>query len=235
MKAHVRLSWILVLASCGSSGGGTHVDAFMGNVPPMITLTGTANQQSTSGTTPLAGVTLAAYRVTDDNTVVATATSGADGKYTMTVTTNSQPLDGYVKATKTGFVDTYLYPPQVLIADFSGADANMLDTTTFGLLRGFGGGTAGKGMIAMEVEDAASNPVMGATVMTSPASAAYKYSDSNGLPTSTSGTATDGQAFAFDAPPTGEITLTAAKSGVTFKSHKLKARADVFTTTLVTE
>jgi hypothetical protein len=201
----------------------------------MITVTGSVMAQSVSGSTPLPGVTLAVYRVSNDSAVIAMATSDAQGHYAITVPTNNQPVDGYVKATMTGYVDTYVYPPIALIADYSGNDANLLDTTTYGLLRSFGGGTAGKGVIALAIQDASGQGVAGATLSTTPASAVYKYSDASGNPTGTSGTMADGQAFAFDAPPTGELTITAMKTGVTFKSHKLKARADVFTTTLVTE
>jgi hypothetical protein len=75
----------------------------------------------------------------------------------------------------------------------------------------------------------------GATVSANPAAAKYAYIDANGLPDSTTGTAADGVAFMVDVAPTGTITVSATKSGVTFKSHALKARADVLTTTLITE
>jgi hypothetical protein len=38
----------------------------------------------------------------------------------------------------------------------------------------------------------------------------------------------------FDVP-SGDVTVTATKTGATFKSHSLKARADQFTTTIITE
>jgi hypothetical protein len=44
----------------------------------------------------------------------------------------------------------------------------------------------------------------------------------------------DGTAYMFNAPP-GPIVVTAAKSGVTFKAHTMKAWAGALTTTVITE
>jgi hypothetical protein len=55
----------------------------------------------------------------------------------------------------------------------------------------------------------------------------------NGFPSSSAtATAGDGVAFMFSVP-TGEVTITATKSGMTFKSHVVKAWPDAFTSTAI--
>jgi hypothetical protein len=200
-------------------------------LPTTVKVTGTAIQAQAG--TPLAGVTLSAYRSSDDS-LLATTTSDAAGMYSLTITTTGQGLDGYVKASNTGYVDTYFYPAGPLVADLAMADVNMLDTAMYGLLRSIVGGSGGKGLIALEVRDASETPVAGVTVSSTPASGGYRYSDASGLPLGTAGTIADGRAFMFDVPA-GDVSIAATKTGATFKSHILKARADQFTTTIVTE
>jgi hypothetical protein len=107
----------------------------------------------------------------------------------------------------------------------------MLSSSTFGLLVQFAGGSSGKGVITMIVVDSSGQPVQGATASTSPSST-VKYSDGSGYPTATSGTNTNGIAFMVNVPP-GDVSVSASKSGMTFKSHTLNARADKFTTTAI--
>jgi hypothetical protein len=146
--------------------------------------------------------------------------------------TGGTSLDVFIKATKSGYVDTYAYPAAPLSADYTLGDANMLTTGTFNLLVQFGGGHAGKGVITMFVADANDMPVEGATATTDPASGVYKYSDASGFPTSTTATAADGLSFILDVPP-GNVTVNAMKSGITFFPHMINARADKFTTTAI--
>jgi len=240
MKALV--SMLVFLVACGShssgadgSGGDDAPKVFMdapAMVPQMITISGTASEQAQSGATPLAGVTIGIYRTSDESTALATAMTDAQGKYSVMVPTGGHDVDGFIKATKSGYVDTYAYPASPWIASSTLGDANMLSTSTFGLLVSFGGGHSGNGVITMIVTDTSNMPVMGATVTTSPASGAYKYSDSSGFPTSTTATAADGLSFMFDVPP-GNVTVNAMKPGMQFHAHALNARADKFTTTVI--
>src|SRR5262249_21468741 len=158
------------------------------------------------------------------------------GNFSLVIPTMGAPIDGFIKATKTGYVDTYLYPPAPLIADFNMASVNMLTPSNFGLLSGTlcrATQDAAKGTIAVLVEDAAAMPVGGATVSSSPAASNYCY-DSGGFPSSTATmTDTDGLAFMFNV--TGPATVSAMKSGATFKSHGVNAHAGALTTTLITE
>jgi hypothetical protein len=246
---------VLLVAACGGSDNKTTADAAAdapgviidasADAPPapaMITISGAAVERTATGSTPVAGVTIAGYRNSDDATPVATTTSDADGNYSLTVSTGGVALDGYLKATKTGLKDTYLYPPAPLAADVS-APINMIAPGTLTLLNAVaqGGQQAGNGLIAMVVVSGAtadSTPVEGATVSVTPSTndTRYRYSDpESGLPSPmVMATADDGTAFLFNVPPSVNVVVSAAKAGSTFTSHGLKAWPDQFTTTLVT-
>ena len=81
--------------------------------------------------------------------------------------------------------------------------------------------------------DGTLNPVSGATVATSPASGKSFYMNSSDEPFSTSSTYTDGLAFLFNVPITGAVSVAATKSGSTFTTHAVTARAGTLTTTVV--
>ena len=203
----------------------------------MITISGTASQVDTSGSTPASGVTIAAYKSSDENTVVAMTTSDAQGNYSITVPTNGAALDGFLLATLSGNVPTYLYPPAPLTADLANAPIIELSTGTYGLLTGFIGGNAPGDVIGLETVDTNYQPIAGATVSSMPAAAKTGYTPANGgntPSTSATQTASDGRAYLFGMPA-GSVTVSAAKTGVTFKSHSVKVHANALTTTVITE
>lgn len=201
----------------------------------MITISGTATARDASGSMPLAGVTVGAYSNTDENTPVTTATTDAQGNFTLTVTTGGVALDGYLKATMATYMDTYLYPPAALGGNFSGATVVMLTPDTFDQLANFLCGAnqvTTNGAIAAEVEDGSGAFVAGATVSSNPAANKYCYNSNNFPSRNATVTDTDGLGYMFNV--TGTATVTASKSGTTFASHQVKARAGALTTTLIT-
>lgn len=239
--------WIFVAACGGGSGGNaSDVDAsdnadakeFLDAppmVPPMIAIGGTTSERGLGGETIVTGVTMTAHKSSDENTALATATSDAQGKYTLNVATNGMPLDGFLKATKSGYIDIYMYPSAPFIENSMDASVNMLTPSNKDFLNNLasGGQTAGKGMIGLQIRDASGQPVAGATVSSMPASGAYRYTNSSGLPSSSvMSTSADGVAFMFNVP-SGPITVMASKSGMTFQAHVVLARADKFTTTSI--
>ena len=123
------------------------------------------------GLTPLSGVTVAAYRT--DDTQVTTATSDAQGKYSLAI--DATPLDGDGNIMKSGYTDTYLYPASPWIQDDT-IIVSLLSTSTFGLLVTFAGGDSSKGVIIANIIDASGTPVTGAKVSSTPSSGVYKYS-----------------------------------------------------------
>ena len=224
----------IALGACGSSNKSGNADAPV--VPATIMISGTAAEVGISGLTPVAGVVVEAYSNSSDTTVVATATTDAAGTYSLTITTNGVVLDGYLKATKSSYMTTYLSPPAPLAATFAGGSVRMISPLVFNFLSGAAQAsqTSGMGFVAMIVDDSATMPVSGASVSSEPQAESYRYNDSSGRPTGagTTVTAADGIGYMFNVPP-GEVTVSAMKSGSTFKSHPVNVRADVITTTLV--
>lgn len=232
-----KFSMLAALAVVSACGGDDGMNMNTVDAPPAaqtVNISGTATARDASGGSPLQGVTIAAYSNTDENTPVAMATTDASGNYTLMITTNGTALDGYLKATFSGYLDTYLYPPAPVTADFAGASINMVTQNTFDLLSNTlcrANQMSTNGAIAVIVVDSASMAVGGATVASSPAASKYCY-NSGGLPSSSAtATDTDGVAYMFNV--TGQATVSAMKSGATFKSHAVKARAGALTTTLI--
>lgn len=229
---------LLGLVACGGDDGGGSVDAPV--APSMLTLSGNASSIGISGSTPEADVAITLYKASDDS-VLGTTTTDASGNFSITQTTDGTAVDGYLKATKASFKDTYLYPPGPLSADFAGATVLLLTPGTWDSVNSTLLGEtqeAGHGWVGMLVMDslATQTAIEGATVTTSPAGKIhYNGSGSNPLPNrNATATAADGIAYAVDVAA-GDVTVNAAKSGLTFKSHKIKARADQITLTIITE
>ncbi len=210
------------------------MDAPPSNIPAMIMIKGKTDERGISGTTVVAQVALAVYKVTDEATPIATAMSDAQGNYTLMVPTGGVPIEGYVKATKASYLDIYLYPPAAWVADDLDAGINMMTPGNRDLLNSFasGGQMANKGLVGMAVFDSAGMPVAGATFTSAPAAGATKYMGGSGLPdANATKTAADGVGFLFNAEET--VLVSANKSGMTFHAHTIKARPGTFTTTSV--
>ncbi|MBX3156653.1 MAG: hypothetical protein KF773_11675 [Deltaproteobacteria bacterium] len=226
-------------AACGGGGGGGDDDPDIdapSTAPITITVSGQARELTAGGANPVEGVAIAAFKSSDEATPIATATTDAQGMYSLTVMTDG-PLDGYIRAKKAGLVDTYLYAPAPLDADFSNGSINMVSKSTYDLLSTLcqANQDAAKGTIAVLVADGIGTDakgVMGATVASTPAATKVCY-NSGGLPSAgATATATDGIAYLFNV--TGEASVSATKAGSTFKSHGVKARAGTLTTTPIT-
>jgi hypothetical protein len=237
------LASILVFAACGGGGspaggvdapGTTRMDAAV-VVPTTLKLSGSTAEITASGRTPVAAaVSLFSNTST---TPVATGNSAADGTFSLMITTNGTAVDGYLLAKKSGDLDTYLYPPAPLSADFNMATVLLLSSTNFGLAQTLSGATqnAGEGFVGVLVADASGAAVAGATVTTSPPGM-VRYNGSNGLPAKPAAamsTSTDGVAYVFGLPA-GPVSVGATMGGTTFHTHAVNARADVVTLTLVT-
>jgi len=234
-----RLAFVICVAACSDSGmphnpdgSGSNPDG-SGGVPAMITISGQALEQDQSSETPVAGVAIAVFASSNESSSLASATTDAQGNYTVTVATHGQAIDGFIKASKSGLVDTYVYPPVPMAKDQTNAVASMISTTNYSGLLGIEGASSSNGLIILVVLDAtATNPVSGATVSASPAAGKVRYMDGSMQPFATSATNTDGLAFLFDVPP-GSSMVAAAKSGSSFGSHSVKARAGTLTTTII--
>ncbi len=228
---------LLGLAACGDDGGTNPPDVDAAVVNTTITISGVASEITATGRTPQEGVVVNVYKVSDDS-MIGTATSAADGTYSITAQSNGAAIDGYLKATKAGLKDTYLYPPGPLSTDFSGATTLMLKANTQGLANQLAGAAAPdplKGWIGVLVVDgptAGAMAVMGATITATPTGEIH-YNGSAGVPQAQAmSTAADGIGYAMNVPA-GQIMVGATKTGLTFKAHAINARADKITLTLV--
>jgi hypothetical protein len=236
MTSRFACALLVSAAACGSSNNTKPVDAAP-TVPAHITITGTAKATGTSST-PLAGVAVTAYQAADENTAVATATSDSNGAFSLDVTTNGMPLDGYIKGTISGYLDLYLYPPAAITADYAGAAINMVNESTIELLSNLCGdaisatGANAKGAMGVEVADSTGTVVAGAVVTSTPTAAKYCYNGQNGLPSS-SGTTTGADGLGYLIDLSGDVTVTATKAGSTFSNNKLKVRIGSLTTTII--
>ena len=234
---------LLVLATaCGGGGSNGNTDAAVDGSPDdkvftdapmildttMITVSGTATASTQNSDTPLAGVVVAFFKSSDETHAVAMMTTDATGAYTLTVPTGGVVVDGFIEATISGYATNYIYPTAALAADWK-ADVNMVTTTNFGLLGAITGQSSSKGFITANVLDGTGTNVTGATISSSPAST-YKYTASGGIPSGTTATGSDGVGYYINAP-VGEMTISAAKTGMTFKSVTLKSHANALTVT----
>ena len=239
----------LVSAACSGGGGGENngIDAplpdakvFM-DAPPVVsgqyTLSGKTTERGLGGETAVAQVVIELYSNANESTPMKMTTTNAAGEYSMTVMSNG-PIDGYIKATKSGYIDIFMYPAKPIDANLTDSNINMITPGNKDFLNSLAGGNqmAGMGLIGVRVQDAAGNAIAGATISSTPASGAYKYTGSNGLPSSSAtSTSADGVAFMFNAQPTGQVSVTASKSGVNFKPHMVKAPADKMTLTVISD
>lgn len=224
---------LALLAACGDDGTTATADAPF--VPAMVTMQGVAKAYTATGTQPIEGVVITAHRTGDDDTVVLMTTTGADGSYSLTHDTGGLPIDGYLRATFPGYMTTYLIPPAPVIADFSGGTVAMLTPDIFDLMVntfcGANQPATGKAAIAVITLDAAQEPVAGATIASAPAAGKYCYNEGGYPSRNASATDVDGAAYFLNVEP-GDVRVSAMAPGITYPSHKVLARADVFTTTL---
>src|SRR5512138_2431829 len=220
-----------VLVACGGSDS----PGDSGGGGATVTVSGTAVEVSAAGMKPLAGVLVGAYNAANETTAVVTTMTDATGNYSLEIPKLDKPVDGFLKATKDGFMVTYLYPPAALAGDFDKASINMVTTQTFSLLANNlcnANQDMAKGAIGVLVVDTAGAAIGGAMVSSTPAASTYCY-NANGLPTSSATmTAADGIAYMFNV--TGNATVSATKAGTTFKPHGVNAHPGALTTTLIT-
>lgn len=234
-----RLASVLLVTSiigCGSSSNNPPPADAAPMVPAHIMIMGTAKSAGLSSG-PLAGVAIGAFQNTDENTAVATTTTDQSGNYTLDITTNGKALDGYIKASLSSYLDTYLYAPGPISADYNGASMNLVNEQTLETLstlcgHGISNTPTPVGAVGMEAVDSMGAVVSGAAFVGTPAPAAYCYNGTSGLPDKTAMvTAADGLGYMIDV--SGDVAVTATKAGSTFGTHHIKVRAGSLTTTLV--
>lgn len=211
----------LLVVACGKSSTAPSPayacsgNAFPTTAPASITISGTISDFLAGA---LDSVRVQAFQTGTAGAIDSAITDTA-GKFSMTVATGGTPLDGYVHASKTGYIDTYAYPSAALPANAT-ITIPMVTSGEFNILAGQAGVTpvAGKASLGLRPVDCTGAAVTGALVYTSPSTPAY----------------TDGAGdfFVFNAPP-GSTNVGASFQNHIFHTHPIVAWADAVTITII--
>lgn len=136
-----------------------------------VTMSGTSQTVGIGGANPTNGASvtarlpdgMAATGVTPSNPVV----TPANGTFSLTIPTNGNAVDGHLQVTANGLRNTYVYPPNPLVADQAQIPVLLFSQTTFGLLEQVGDAEEGNGngTLAIAVVDCAQQPIEGAVVV----------------------------------------------------------------------
>jgi hypothetical protein len=213
---------VFMVAACGKSSTAPKPtgyeclgQAYPTTAPASITVSGTV-ADFLSG--PLVGASVYAFK-TGTAAAIDSATTDAAGAFSMTVSTGGTPLNGYLKASKSGYIDTYAYPSAPLPASAT-ISVPVVTSAEFNLLATQAKVTpvAGKGALGIRPVDCTGAAVTGATVTTNPASSPYA----------------DGQGdfFVFNVAP-GSVDVGATFQSHTFHGHTITAVADAVTITII--
>lgn len=189
--------------------------AYPTTAPASITVSGTIGDFLAG---PLDSVKVQAFKTGTVSPIDSAVTDG-QGHFSMTVTTGGTPLDGYVHASKSGYIDTYAYPSAPLPATAT-LSFPMVTAAEFNLLATNAGVTpaAGKASLGLLPIDCTGAAVTGALVYTNPSAQAY----TNGA----------GDFFVFNATP-GSTDVSATYQSHIFHTHSIVAVADAVTITVI--
>ena len=225
----------LGIAACGSDSNGPDAGfeclgaALPTTAPAVITMSG-STESNVLTPTALSGVEVIVSHTGTDT--LAADTSNAPGRFSMSVSTGSVPLDGHLQLKKSGYLPVFAYPSRPIFANDS-ENVLMVTPTEFTNLAAAANVTpqAGAGFIAMIVRNCAGATLAGATVTSSPAGT-VRY-NAGGFPSSTAqSTAADGVAYIANVTA-GNVTVMATVSGHTLRQHVVNARADALTLTAI--
>ena len=231
---YLILGLSVILAACGSDssgpaeGFGCVNDTLPTTAPALVAVDGQILAGALSPG-PVTGAIVTAFRVGAAESL-AVGTSNTPGFYSVSITTGGAPVNGYLRVTHSGQLDTYAYPSRPLAANLT---TNVLmatqDELTF--LGGVVGVTqsASNGFIGVVVKDCFGATVAGATVSTSPAGT-VKYNSGSTPSGSATSTSADGVAYVFNVPA-GDVTVRANGGGETLRQHVVTARAGTVTLT----
>jgi hypothetical protein len=204
-----------------------------------VTIDGTTESLSGLSTVKEPGVLVEAY-ATGNGTALTSDTSASDGTFSLTVTTGGTPLDGYLKATKSGLLDFYVFPATPIAASISNVPVLLLSSSSLGTVETIASVTPANdpssvGLVGVVVEDCAGNPVAGATVSLTESSAAVgdmRYMAGSVPSTTATTTDSSGAAFVFNVP-TGTATVTAQVAGMTLRTHDITVTGNAVHATIV--
>ncbi len=231
---YLLLGLSIILAACGSDssgpaeGFGCVNDTLPTTAQALVTVNGAIRANFLSQV-PVSNAIVTAFRVGAPDTI-AIDTSNTPGDYLLSITTGGTPVNGYLRVTHSGQLDTYAYPSRPLAASLT---TNVLMPTQSELdFLGVAVGvtqSASNGVIAVVVKDCFGATVAGATVSTNPAGT-VRYNSGTAPSATAMSTSSDGVAYVFNVPA-GDVTVRANGGGETLRQHVVTARAGTVTLT----
>ena len=192
------------------------------------TLTASGQTVDIDTLAPLAGATVSAFR-TGDATALATSTSDVAGNFTTTAASGGAPIDGYLQASVTGYLDTYLYAAVPLAVDAAGVQVALITqanldsgTAALGITQ-----SADDGAMLLRATDCNGVPLTGVTFSTTPAGV-IRYSANNAPSNTATMTDASGVAFVYNVPP-GTVTVDAMLGTRALRAGTVAVHADAGT------
>ncbi len=196
--------------------------------PDPLTITGTVYNPGIPGITNdtlIVGADVVSFLRGDETSPIASTTSQTGGSFVLSSGNAAKtPVNAYVRATYSGYWNTYLYPPTPVFENQTGVLVVMTTKTQVGLLQNLTGVTMDPelGWVSVLVLDCNGDPVEGAVVESSPAAGTIAYQDGSGVPTtSASATSSSGVAMLFNVP-VGDVELDATVSGMTLRANTVQ-------------
>jgi hypothetical protein len=187
-------------------------------VDPM-SLAGTIEAITTSGTMPVGAVDLALFHAGTPDVIVRT-TSDASGMFaTGAFASGGHPLHAYLKATKPDYRTTFFYPPFPFTHDATNLPLPMISDVLFETIATSLGATQDdhhNGVLLVAVADCQGQPVAGATL--SVIHGNTQVGDVYDLPSA------PGAYLVFDVPD-GKVRVSASYTGTQLPEHEVTVRA----------
>lgn len=172
-----------------------------------------------------------------DGRVLATATSGDGGLYSLSFDAGCAPLNGEVRATHpspdAGFYLTWASPSAPWSRDRAGLELVLFDYSTRGLVGALANVTIADGtaVLALRVVDCGGFPVQGALVSVPGDAGVVRYVGTSGLPSSAlTATTSAGDVLVFNLPGT-TVDLTATLDGGVIGRRVVPIHADAASAT----
>jgi hypothetical protein len=214
--------------STGGSSGAPDLScvgaALPTTAPQVITLKGTTVARAL-GTSPLGGVALEVLSRT--GTMLASGMSDSSGNFSITMSTGGVPVDAFIKATFTGYLETDYYPRVPYSADTT-SEIDLVTKSTVALLTLEAQVIANSNdsQIFASTFDCQGARLAGATLSASPAAGSTVYvSGSSPDPMATQ---TDsGGAVVLVNVPAGTVTLSGQMGSTELRSHTVTSAAGI--------
>jgi hypothetical protein len=201
-------------------------DVVPDTAPDTLTLGGLVEENALASN-PAQDAVVDVFLISDETTPVDSDTTGADGRYQVTVSTGGAPVSISGRMTKTDRIPLWIYPPRPMFADADNVDGLILNSFEVSFLDNSFGQSfdESKGFVIVIVTDCLGNGVAGATVTIEPDTGVRRYGDDEGFP-SASRTATGASGFAYflNVEP-GTISVSASTSSRTFDTHSMGVHA----------